>query len=158
MKRSIHERFWAKVDKTPGHGPKGKCWVWTASKNKKGYGRFGKKKAHRVAYELRRGPIPEGMILLHSCDFPSCVKVTHLTVGTHLLNKHDCMKKKRHAYGERHGRAKISEEEANEIRRLAKKKVPKTEIASLFGLHVRSVYRIIGSDSGYYTCTIGGDK
>ena len=156
MKRSISERFWEKVDMAPGHGPKGKCWVWTASKNKKGYGRFGAKKAHRVAYELRKGPIPEGKILLHSCDFPSCVKPTHLKPGFHLDNKRDAMAKGRHAFGEKHGRSKLNEEQVFEILKLEKLKVPRTKIAGMFGINLRTVYRVMNSDSWSHVDTVGG--
>jgi len=65
------------------------CWVWTGGLtydwrggNRAGYGRFsigGKPKlAHRVAYELFRGPIPDGMVLDHTCERKSCVNPDHL--------------------------------------------------------------------------------
>lgn len=94
------QRFWDKVDKTPGHGPKGKCWIWTACIVKTtGYGQFGLNGkvhgAHRVAYELRFGPILDGMLVLHKCDFRSCVR--HLFLGTYSDNTRDMIKKNRHA-------------------------------------------------------------
>lgn len=74
---SLAERFWSKVDK---RGPD-ECWNWTASKQK-GYGQFmlgGRpRRAHRVAYELLVGPIPEGLTLDHLCRNPSCVNPAHL--------------------------------------------------------------------------------
>jgi len=80
---SLEERFWAKVDKS------GECWLWTASKVVEGYGQFfaGRRsaaghpqptRAHRVAYELLVGPIPEGMTLDHLCRNRACVNPTHL--------------------------------------------------------------------------------
>jgi hypothetical protein len=78
------ERFWSKVDKTES------CWNWTASKNTQGYGGFklnGKvKKAHRVAYELTRGHIPDGLVLDHLCRNHSCVNPDHLEPVTHREN------------------------------------------------------------------------
>lgn len=70
------ERFWAKVERSDG------CWTWTAAKHE-GYGRFGVKRtdaphgwasvsAHRYAYELLAGPIPDGLQLDHLCRNPSC--------------------------------------------------------------------------------------
>lgn len=73
---TIEERFWAKVDRTEG------CWLWTAWKSYAGYGLFkldGKQvKAHRFAYELLVGPIPDGLQLDHLCRIRNCVYPTHL--------------------------------------------------------------------------------
>lgn len=71
------ERFWAKVQKTET------CWVWLASRNPiSGHGQFGLngkvQRAHRVAYELFHGPIPEGFVLDHLCRNPACVNPDHL--------------------------------------------------------------------------------
>lgn len=66
-------------------GPKG-CVVWTGAKTKQGYGRFRLRerviKAHRIAFVIERGACPEGLILLHKCDRPSCVNAWHLKPGT----------------------------------------------------------------------------
>lgn len=80
MKGTVEERLWAKVNKTAG------CWEWTAGKNAYGYGRLqvltrGKARAllaHRVAYELLVGEIPEGLGLDHMCHNPGCVNPAHL--------------------------------------------------------------------------------
>ena len=81
------DRFEEKVFKT-NH-----CWLWIGSKHGKGYGHFRYKgkveKAHRFSYMLYNGHIEEGLCILHSCDFPSCVNPEHLRVGTHLENAHD---------------------------------------------------------------------
>ncbi len=78
------ERFWVKVDLT------GDCWEWTASKNKKGYGRFrfqGETRlAHRVAYEMIVGPIPFGLTLDHLCRNHGCVRPEHLEPVTQRVN------------------------------------------------------------------------
>lgn len=70
------ERFWSKVSTD--------CWLWTGSTAglRGGYGAFrvdGKNRlAHRVAYELSRGPIPHGMTVDHLCRVRSCVNPDHL--------------------------------------------------------------------------------
>jgi len=81
----VTERFWAKVDKT------GDCWVWTAStRGSGGYGQFriGKRQvfAHRVAYELEIGPIPEGLVIDHLCRNHLCVNPAHLEPVTEREN------------------------------------------------------------------------
>lgn len=74
-------RFWSKVDKSnPG------CWPWTAYVDPSGYGRFrvdGRSAgAHRVAWELTNGPIPEGLILDHTCRNRRCCNPDHLHAVT----------------------------------------------------------------------------
>jgi hypothetical protein len=80
----LHDRFFSKVEKTDS------CWLWTASKTPRGYGTFyfeGRNRgAHRVAYLLTKGAIPEGAELDHLCRNPSCVNPDHLEPVTHLEN------------------------------------------------------------------------
>lgn len=93
------QRFWNKVEKTDG------CWLWTASKNRQGYGYFrfdGKMmKAHRMAWLLVHGEIPEGMLVCHTCDNPSCVNPEHLWLGTNQDNQNDMNAKGRHGFTKR---------------------------------------------------------
>ena len=66
------------------------CWEWTACRSKDGYGFFGingkNKYAHRVAYEMLVGPIPEGLELDHLCVNPPCVNPAHLEPVTRQEN------------------------------------------------------------------------
>lgn len=82
-------------------GPDG-CWVWTRHFFDDGYGKFKGPgpdhktlQAHRYAYELFVGPIPEGMLVCHKCDNPPCVRPDHLFIGTHIDNIKDCIAKGR---------------------------------------------------------------
>ena len=91
--RPLAERLWEKVEKggpmALWKGAPGPCWVWTASRTK-GYGmiRSGRTNAyaHRVAYELSVGPIPEGLHLDHRCRRPHCVNPAHLEPVTNAEN------------------------------------------------------------------------
>lgn len=73
-------RFWSYIRKTDS------CWEWHGAPNNKGYGQFGvgkrKYNAHRLAYELVRGAVPLGKILLHSCGNNRCCNPDHLVPGT----------------------------------------------------------------------------
>jgi len=138
-RKSLEERFWAKVDK---HGPNG-CWNWTAGEDGCGYGRIkvnGKMAyAHRVSWELTNGPIPEGMQVLHHCDNPSCVNPAHLFLGTVADNSRDMVSKERQARGEAHSQAKLTEQEVYEIRALLKAGYPQREIASAYDVDYRTI-------------------
>jgi HNH endonuclease len=106
------------------------CWMWTGSRDKNGYGEWqtektplgnGKyrrvrKKAHRISWEIHRGPIPAGMEVCHDCDNPPCVNPDHLFCDAHAENMIDRDRKGRQARGERQGAAKITEEDAIDIR------------------------------------------
>ena len=115
-------RFWNKVSKDgPIHPVYGQCWVWLSPLNHNGYGQFmiaGEVlRPHRYSYELHIGDIPEGLGVLHHCDNPSCVRPSHLFVGTALDNQRDKVSKDRQARGEGNARHKLTEEEVIEIRR-----------------------------------------
>lgn len=78
-------RFWAKVDES------GTCWMWTAAKDRDGYGHMKVstklRVAHRFSYEVANGPIPSGKQLDHICHAPSCVRPSHLRVVTNKQNQ-----------------------------------------------------------------------
>lgn len=105
-------QFWSKVEVTFPQS----CWPWKGSRNEKGYGKFHERKAHRVAYELFNGPIPDGLIARHKCDNPSCCNPHHLEPGTHRDNSADAISRNRLARGERHPRAKLTDEQVKDIR------------------------------------------
>lgn len=100
---SYEQRFFEKVNKTSS------CWLWTGALTGNGYGSFrfnGKTcSAHRFSYIHFNGEIPEGMIICHKCDTPSCVNPEHLQIGTHLDNNRDCIAKGRFvkSYGNKNG-------------------------------------------------------
>jgi len=91
------------------------CWNWTSGCFADGYGAIndsGKpKRAHRVSYELFKGPIPKGLSVRHACDNPKCVNPRHLEIGTHAENMADKIKRGRHGQ-----KPKITDAQVAEIR------------------------------------------
>lgn len=75
-------RFWRTVDRRGVD----ECWLWLGTLNSHGYGRYGRRMAHRMAYEFLVGPIPEGLTLDHLCRTPRCVNPAHLEPVTHQEN------------------------------------------------------------------------
>lgn len=92
----IHLRFWRRVERVESG-----CWIWRGSKDGGGYGAISTSagmapaKAHRISWEMRNGPIPEGVEVCHSCDTPACVNPDHLWLGTHKQNMQDMSAKGR---------------------------------------------------------------
>lgn len=126
---TLEKRFWAKVDKTPGHGPWGDCWIWTAFTNEKGYGKINPGgaglsplRAHRVSYVFAYGPIEDAIKVLHRCDNPPCVRPAHLFIGTVADNQRDMVLKGRGSKGERH-RARMQRGERHHNAKLTEGKV-----------------------------------
>lgn len=99
---TIARRFWSKVDKNGPDQPEiGACWIWTSTLISQGYGQFwlegGYRPAAQVALFLESGSWPgPGLFVLHRCDFPPCVRPSHLFVGTPLDNMRDMAAKGRH--------------------------------------------------------------
>jgi hypothetical protein len=140
-------RFWSHVNKDgpilrPDLGP---CWIWTAATDKDGYGLFkddaGKmRRATGVAWELAGGESPNGRHILHTCDNPPCVH--HLFLGTPLDNQRDAMRKGRHTRGERHGAAKLTEQDVRDIRIAWRLGASRAELSERYDVSVSLISHI----------------
>lgn len=148
---TLAERFWRKVDK---RGPD-ECWEWTAGRTSYGYGQIwsgGQRRkkllAHRVAWELANGPIPQGeeyhgVCVLHRYDNPGCCNPAHLFLGTHADNMRDMIEKERQAYGEANGRAKLTKLQVREVPHLAALGYSQRRIAHILGIKHAAVSHIM---------------
>lgn len=141
---TLEKRFWAKVERRDRKD----CWLWTASTARGGYGQLGDPergnvKAHRLSWELHRGPVPDGLQVLHQCDQPRCVNPGHLFLGTNVDNHRDKMRKNRHAVGAAHGAAKLTEEDVIAIWRRAAAGERQKLLADEYGVSQPTVSDIV---------------
>ena len=125
----------------------GDCVVWTASRNKTGYGSMGiggrkTALAHRVSWFLKYGKWPEGE-LRHSCDNPACVRIKHLSEGTSQQNSDDMVERGRQAWGERSANSKLTIDQVREIRDLGGRDILRRNIADHYGISVSSANWIV---------------
>jgi len=140
--RSLSHRLWKKTDRTET------CWVWRGGLTQAGYGTISLERkrllVHRVSYELARGPISDGLHVLHHCDNPPCLNPDHLFLGTQQDNVADRVSKGRTAAGERQHLAKLTEDQVREIRRLWQQGgVSMAEMGRRFGVTVTPIWQIL---------------
>ncbi len=93
------ETWKEKMDLYVTKGGPDECWEWRGVRNQAGYGVAYcaglKIPAHRVAYMLAKGEIPEGLIIMHKCDNPPCCNPAHVFLGTSRENNEDTINKGR---------------------------------------------------------------
>jgi len=137
-------RFMAKVNKTET------CWLWTASRNRTGYGQFGIKKIdgtntmvepHRLLYKHHHGEIPEGLVVRHKCLNKHCVNPDHLEIGTKSENACDKVRDGTDNRGNKHWRSLLTEAQVLDIR--SRTGQFHREIAKEFGVDRRTITQIL---------------
>ena len=124
------------------------CRIWqgTCASGHMGYGAMrvdGKMRvAHRIAWELEYGAVPEGKILLHSCDVPQCVEVSHLRAGTHAENMRDCLERGRKQLG-------LTEEQVHKVRELWGLGVSITRLSRDFDVSRKTIEKAVKGIGAY---------
>lgn len=118
------------------------CIEWTGA-NVRGYGQKwtpnGVKFVHRLAWEAANGPIPAGMLVMHKCDNPPCYNVDHLMLGTHQDNMTDKAQKGRAVRGERHHKARLTE---NIVRTIRASADSRATLAERYGVTVVTIQHV----------------
>jgi len=156
--------FWEMVDRGPGPDD---CWLWTGRRHSEGYGVvwYGgtDQGAHRVAWTLMHGSIPPGIQIMSRCQHRICVRpehhfpVTAAEAGRYKV-EHDLVARgdrsparrypERRARGQRHGSAKLADEQVQEIRRrYAAGDAPITRLADEYHVGTSQIWRIVTGQS-----------
>ena len=145
-------RFWTKV-KIAGRN---ECWNWQGALITSGYGQLRWTKgsrivAHRLAWELAFGPIPAGLLVLHTCDNRRCVNSKHLFLGTHKDNAQDMVATGRNSYtpfprGERNPSNKLTKAQVVALRATYNTgKTTQRALAKKYNICQPTVCEIIGN-------------
>ncbi len=141
---TLEERFWSMVDKSPGQGPKGECWIWTGALAGTVYGKMTvdhrSVSSHVIAYEIQNGPIPPGSHVLHRCDMPTCMRGSHLFLGKNIDNIIDSMTKGRRW-------RKLTPQQVTEIRDGSLAGVSQQAIADKYGVTQNLISKILLNQS-----------
>ena len=144
---TVEERFFTGFSKSDNG-----CWNWQRRLVGKGYGTIGlggkgakQKLVHRLSYEIHKGPIPEGMVVMHKCDNPRCVNPDHLDAGTQSQNIKDAFSRGRKlmptkkARGEECGASKLTEADVLNVR---ESKLSFSKLAAAYGVNKSTIERI----------------
>jgi DNA-binding XRE family transcriptional regulator len=147
--RSWDQKLWSRLISS------GECRNWSGSTNQGGYGTLGIGQgksglAHRKAWELVNGPIPDGMFVLHKCDNRLCCNVDHLFLGDNDANMKDMAEKGRGRSrpGHYNSNSKLTMEQVRDIRRrYAPRKCSQQELADEYGVSQRAISLIVRGET-----------
>ena len=142
---SLRDRIEANIMPVPFSG----CWIWMGACYRFGHGQIVYLKkhlaAHRAAWVVFRGAIPEGKHVLHKCNVPSCVNPDHLYIGSDLENCRDRIEtgtqaNPPHSFGEDHPSAKLTLAQAREIK--FSRGIPHKDLMQKFGISTATISAI----------------
>lgn len=154
---SVEARFWAKVNKDGPVQPgmETPCWEWTAAKvsSKPGrdYGSFGvggrTVLAHRYAYAITNGPVPDGKQVIHACDWPPCVNPAHLSADDQQRNMRDAAVRRRlkskHFQRESNPQGRFTASQIMDIRRRYADGETQSALASEYGTDQAYIHHVV---------------
>lgn len=132
-------------------GVNGVCWEWNAYRNPAGYGEvrvnYRLWLAHRYSYHCNTGDIPEGLVIMHTCDNPACINPEHLLLGTHAHNNADTNAKGRGNQGGRNGQSKLSQQQVQDIRRRVAEGEKSIRLSEEFRVNRSCISKIVNQSS-----------
>ena len=142
MPKTTKESLFAKADASGGEGA---CWIWNGFV----YRRYGVAymnnrpvRAHRAAWLLCVGEIPQGMFVCHRCDVPLCINPAHLFVGTAYENNQDKVSKGRQTYGEAVANSILKEADVETIRKALARGERGRRLSERFGVSPSTISAI----------------
>lgn len=153
-RKPTYPEFWSRV----AVGEPDECWPWLDNR-RNGYGRVvweGKLlSAHRVAWTLTNGPIPPGLLILHSCDNRPCCNPRHLRPGTGVENMGDAVSRgrllgRRCCVGAEVGTSKLTAPQVVELRERVARGERVVVIAADLGVTRSNVYKIMQGRSWHH--------
>ncbi len=135
------KRFFSYVHKT------NTCWLWSGCKGYNGYGqtyyRGRKERSHRLSYAFFNGKLEPGLVIMHTCDNPSCVNPKHLRQGTAKANTIDCSNKQRLLKGEQQKQSKLKKVDILKIKKLYKEGLSCAKIGERFDVSHTNIWFIL---------------
>jgi len=148
--RSLKDRILGHIERIPIAG----CWILMLALDQQGYPQIDVKvpvrkniKGHRASWIVHRGPVPDGMCVLHRCDVRCCVNPDHLFLGTVADNYADMRAKGRHAHGKTHGTFTKPESFRTNKRRNVRRKLTEEQVIA-----IRSDPRTHREIAAHYGC------
>lgn len=150
---SSHCRFWKYIEKrTPDE-----CWPWTGSLDRHGYGQFNCGNGRhsistRFMYEIYFGEIPDGLCVLHRCDYRACCNPFHFFLGTRADNLRDMDNKGRRvsARGLRNNNTKMTESSVLHARALHAEGQLCSALCKQFGVSYSTMSQILHRETWSY--------
>ncbi len=140
MHLPVNVKFWLYIVRGATESD---CWGWEGFTDKDGYGKLRCRKnckgAHIISYEIHFGAVPEGVMVLHTCNNPPCSNPAHLYTGNHQKNMDDRMAAGHYPANERAPHAKFPDAVADAVRSAAG---THSAIATEFGMSRSQVSNI----------------
>lgn len=134
------ERLCDKLEEVDG------CYEYQGAITDNGYGFIWYKGrnhyAHRIAWLIENGEIPQGMLVLHECDNRRCVRVKHLFLGTHQDNTSDMIAKGRQVIACGEAKSAFKESTIRLIKQELKAGITQREIGRRYGMTRENVSAI----------------